>query len=224
MKIYATQIPPEYQESPLLDDWPENVYTYGNRNFCARGIETIENIKNNMYNAADELKRLMEGEFTSCEYSLIEILNDFVPCDSGRKYSRPERLNWRELLLAFDNGTIDNDDAITAALTLITGDEYNTATIRGCCQSDWENVIFPKKYGTEWLKNFETEYFNTGSEWNISEGEPDGYETYCLYAHGWDDDEIRAEIADAAGVTPDNVTLYKFTGWSRTAEYTEVTA
>ena len=33
MKIYARQIAPEYQESPLFleGSWPEKVYVFGNR-------------------------------------------------------------------------------------------------------------------------------------------------------------------------------------------------
>ena len=34
MKVYARQIAPEYQESPLFlgdEFWPENVLVYGNR-------------------------------------------------------------------------------------------------------------------------------------------------------------------------------------------------
>ena len=59
MKIYAKQVTPEYQESPLfMEEWPENVYVFGNRHYNDHGGEYIENIKNSMYDAADELKAL----------------------------------------------------------------------------------------------------------------------------------------------------------------------
>ena len=157
-------------------------------------------------------------------YSLIEILNDFLPAENGREYSRADRLQWRALLLNFDGGAICDDDAIITALQLITGDEYDAGTIRGCCQGDWNNIIYPAKYGREWLENFEIEYFNTGAEWRINEGSPDSDDEYYFYTHAWNDDGQRAEIAAAAGVDPSDVVLYVFDGYIKTAEYRTVTA
>lgn len=223
MKIYAKQVPPEYQETPFyMDEQPENVYIFGNRHFRGLNADTIENIENNMYDAADELKRLMRGEFAPGEYSLIEILNDFLQAENGREYSRADRLKWRALLLAFDAEAITLDDALTAALELMSGKEYKFSQICGCCQGDWNNIIYPAEYGREWLNNFEVEYFNTGAEWRIAEGDPDGDDGYYFYSHAWSDDGIRAEIATAAGVDPSDVVLYAFDTWSQTGVYREV--
>lgn len=227
MKIYAKQVMPEYQESPLfMEEWPENVFVFGNRHFRDHGGEYIENIKNSMYDAADELKRVMRGEFANIcgGYSLIEILNDFLPAENGREYSRADRLKWRALLLNFDASTITDDDAITTALQLITGREYDAAQICGCCQGDWNNIIYPSEYGREWLENFEIEYFNTGAEWRINEGAPDSDDNYYIYTHAWNEDGQRVEIADAAGVDPSDVVLYVFDGYIKTAAYKEVYA
>jgi hypothetical protein len=224
MKIYAKQVERERQESPLfMEEWPENVYVYGNRRFCRHIDVTIENIKNSMYDAADELKALMRG--LSCCASFDYILAAFLPAAENKKeYSRADRLKWRALLLDFDAGAIDDDDAITAALQLMTGDEYNAATIGGCCQGDWNNIIYPAKYGREWLREFEIEYFNMGDEWRITEGDPDSDDAYYFYTHAWSDDGKRAEIAAAAGVDAADVVLYVFDGYTRTAEYRMVTA
>ena len=224
MKIYAKQVTPEYQESPLfMEEWPENVYVFGNRHYKDHGGEYIENIKNSMYDAADELKTLPRGG--SYYNSFIDILADIIPAPENKKeYTRADRLKWRALLLNFDAGAISDDDAITTALELITGDEYAAGEIRGCCQGDWNNIIYPAEYGREWLENFEVEYFNTGDEWQISEGIPDSDENYYFYSHAWNEDGIRAEIAAAAGVEPDDVILYIFTGYARTPEYRLVTA
>ena len=224
MKIYAKQVAPEYQESPLfMEEWPENVYVFGNRHYKNHGGDYIENIKNSMYDAADELKALPRGG--SYYDSFIDILADLIPEPENKKeYSRADRLKWRALLLNFDAGAISDDDAITTALELITGDEYAAGEIRGCCQGDWNNIIYPAEYGREWLENFEIEYFNTGDEWQINEGIPDSDDNYYFYSHAWNEDGIRAEIAAAAGVEPDDVILYIFTGYTRTPEYRLVTA
>lgn len=224
MKIYAKQIAPELQESPLfMGEWPENVYIFGNRHFNDRGGEYIENIKNSMYDAADELKEIQRGR--SCYNSFIDIISDLLPVPENKKeYSRADRLQWRALLLNFDAGAISDDDATTAALELITGNEYAAETIRGCCQGDWNNIIYPAQYGREWLREFETEYFNTGDEWRINEGSPDSDDEYYFYTHEWSDDGKRAEIAAAAGVDPADVILYCFDGYIKTAQYRTVTA
>lgn len=224
MKIYAKQVTPEYQESPLfMGDWPENVYVFGNRYFNDRGGEYIEKISNSMYDAAYELKELARGG--SCYDSFIDIIADLLPAPTNKKeYSRADRLKWRALLLNFDAGAISDDDATTAALELISGVEYECATIRGCSQGDWNNIIYPAEYGREWLEYFEIEYFNTGSEWQIIEGDPDNDESFYFYSHAWNDDGIRDEIADAAGVDPADVVLYVFDGYTKIADYRMVTA
>ena len=224
MKIYAKQVTPEYQESPLfMEEWPENVYVFGNRHYKDHGGDYIENIKNSMYDAADELKALPRGR--SYYNSFVDILADIIPAPENKKeYTRADRLKWRALLLNFDAGAISDDDATTAALELITGAEYAAAEIRGCCQGDWNKILYPAEYGREWLEFFEVEYFNTGDEWQISEGIPDSDENYYFYSHAWNEDGIRAEIAAAAGVDPDDVILYVFTGYTRTPEYRLVTA
>ena len=224
MKIYAKQVAPEWQESPLfMNEWPENVYIFGNRHYKDHGGEYIENLKNVMYDAADELKALSRGR--SYYNSFIDIIADLIPAPENKKeYSRADRLKWRALLLNFDAGAISGDDAITTALELITGDEYAAGEIRGCCQGDWNNIIHPTKYGAEWLQNFEIEYFNTGAEWRINESSPDSDDEYYFYSHEWNDDGIRAELADAAGVDPADVVLYVFDGYAQTPKYRTVTA
>lgn len=227
MKIYAKQVPPEYQTSPLKYDlFPENVYLYGNRRLLSHGAEHIETIKNCMYDAADELKRLFRG--LSCYQSFIEIIADLLPAPENKKeYSRADRLKWRALLLSFDAGAIDDDDAITEALGLITGDEYHDATISGCCQGDWQNIIYPSEYGAKWLEQFKIEYFNLGDEYAVyfcddatdaDDAESGEYIT-SVYCYNWRDDEQRAEIADAAGVDPADVVLLKFDGYTQNARY-----
>ena len=224
MKIYAKQVAPEYQESPLfMGEWPENVYIFGNRHYNDHGGDYIEKIKDSMYDAANELNSLPLG--SSYYTSFIDIIADLLPAPEHKKeYSRADRLKWRALLLNFDAGAISDDDATTAALELITGDKYDAATIRGCCQGDWNNVIYPTKYGREWLENFEIEYFNLGAEWQINEGSADSDDNFYIYTYSWNDDGQRAEIAAAAGVDPSDVVLYIFDGYTQTATYREARA
>lgn len=113
-------------------------------------------------------------------------------------------------------------DRLIRALHLVTGKEYETHTICGCCQSDWQNVYYPAGALSEAaLDALETMYFNTGTEWRIIDEENE--DEFYMYCYGWNDELIRAEIANATGTTPENVTLYSFAGYIKTARYQEVT-
>lgn len=225
MRIYAKQVPPEYQESPLfMDEWPENVFTFGNRDYNAHA-ERLEDIRRSLETAAEEFERLQAGDF-SCYvggYSFKEILFNYLPRDDGREYTRAERLKMVQLVNNYcDCSSSDENEILCDVLELITGNKYDYATIRGCCQGDWQEIIYPAGYGREWLDAFECEYFNTGAEWRISENDPENDDNYYMYTHAWRIDDIRAEIAAAAGVDPCDVVLYEFTGWNRSPEYKEV--
>ena len=215
MKIYAKQVPPEYQESPLfMEEWPENVFVFGNRHFqdhagrledIRRGLEDISDVCNG-YGCTNNLHAAIWYE---------------MPRDSGAPYTRAERLELVKLAknyTEYSNSSSDENEIFCAVLELITGQKYEYATIRGCCQGDWQEIIYPAAYGREWLQCFEMEYFNTGTEWSVN---VDGCNV-SVYTYSWKDDETRAEIAAAVGVDPGDVILYSFTGWSRTPEYMEV--
>ena len=227
MKIYAKQVPPEYQESPLFfGDWPENVYVFGNDRFMDHAGR-LEDIRRGLENIADALEDMQSGRgYTNNLHSVIWYE---LPRDNGTGYTRAERLQFIDLAreYCYTRDFSGANKALCAALELITGQQWEYGTIRGCCQSDWNCIIYPAKYGRDWLEAFETEYFNTGSEWTIHDDEtppesPEnitGYNVYCL---GWSPEKIRAEIADFSNTSPENVVLFEFSGWSRSAAYSEV--
>lgn len=227
-KVYARQVPPEYQESPLFfGDWDENVFVFGNKHYTPHAGR-LEDIRRGLENIADALDDMQRGAAWIRNGNFHAVIWYELPRDSGAGYTRAERLKMADLAMEYC-GALDSFTKLSilcAALELITGQGWSAATICGCCQSDWQNVIYPAAYGPEWLEAFETEYFNTGSEWTIHDGEtpPEsaedvtGYNVYCL---GWNDEKIRAEIAEYENVSPENVVLYNFTGWTRAAAYKE---
>lgn len=217
MKIYAKQVPPEYQESPLFHDecWPENVFVFGNK-WLTDHAGRLEDIKQ----ALEDIYDVTQG------WSNYSKLADVIPArDDGREYTRDERLTFARLAknyTEYSNSSDDECELLCDVLELITGRKYDYTTIRGCRQGDWQEIIYPAEYGREWLDHFETEYFNTGDEWRINENDPESDECYYFYTHEWSDDGKRAEIAAAAGVDPGDVILYTFTGWSKIPNYSEV--
>lgn len=214
MKIIAKQVPPEHQISPLIefDAIPKEVFVFGNRNYIDHTSDVFNNIPYLLDELSEELDFMREGRKQYTDFSVI--LEAFT---GKHDYTRAERLQWIEILDRWENS--DEENALFCdVLKLLTGDEYASATIKGCCQGDWQHVIYPAKYGREWLNTFETEYFNLGTEWRIYEGDSEEYD-YDLYCTT---DDPRKEIAEIANTTPDNVILYAFAGWEYTPKYEEV--
>lgn len=223
MKIYAKQVPPEYQESPLfMYEWPENVYVFGNRDYNDHAGR-VADIRGALENIADIYGDMQNGESWTRNGNLHAAIWYELPRDNGAGYTRAERLQIVQLANDYCNcRSYQENDILCAALEIVTGRKYENATIRGCCQGEWQDIIYPAEYGAEWLDYFETEYFNTGAEWRINENDPDGDENYYMYTHAWNNDGIRAEIAAAVGSAPEDVILQVFDGWTKTAKYQEV--
>ena len=88
-------------------------------------------------------------------------------------------------------------------------------------------MVYPARYGREWLAEFECEYFNTGEEWLVHDSDtapesPEDIDGYTVYLHEWRDEEKRAELADAIGCAPEDLIMYAYAGERRSAVYREV--
>ena len=122
----------------------------------------------------------------------------------------------------------DDKEIIARVLSLVTGQPWQWSIIRGCCQSDWQEVFYPvNEWGREALAAFEVEYFNTGSEWIVHEGEfnpeqngPEDIEGHSIiYCTSY---KVQEEIAAYEGVKPEEVKLFEFSGFSRVPVYKAV--
>lgn len=194
MKIKAYQVAPEHQESPLslFDEWSEGLEIYGNRDFERRTSAKFDEV----------LECLENGDFSDFEFT-------------GCKADRLE-----ELCNKYYTQSANNEAIIAEALSIVTGQKWKYKQISGCCQSDWNYIYYrPEEWPEKALEYFEVEYFNTGDEWHIEDEEGD--DLGFVYTHEWNDDEQKREIAENIGVDPDEVTLYLFDGWTRTANYKE---
>ncbi|MDL2206550.1 hypothetical protein LJC33_06560 [Eubacteriales bacterium OttesenSCG-928-N13] len=211
-KIYARQIPAEHQESPLYygdEYWSDGVIVTGNKQFHGRTTSAYDTIIENLDNAADD----MYGEWyaTTAEY-----FNEAFPPDHTDFYSRKEVEHWERIAQEWGTSVGSNEESlICQALSLMTGKEYSFDTIHGCCQGDWQNCFYPAELNPGFIEVFETEYFNTGTEWIVHDEkdapetpeEISGYSIYCCSHNPAD------EIAKETGTTPDNVILYEFDGY-----------
>lgn len=191
MKYKAYQIAPEYQESPLCFDDDIGVEIYGNKDYTRHTSETFNEV----------LNCLDYGDFSDFESKL-------TGCDAARINDLCDEYGTRKA----------NDQGIIAeALSIVTGQEWKCKEISGCCQSDWNYIYYrPDEWTEKALEYFEIEYFNTGEEWRIEDEE--GNEEF-VYTHEWRDDEKKRELAENIGANPEDITLYFFDGWTKTAKY-----
>ena len=233
MRIYAKQVRPEYQESPFFMWGPEEMYPgvifKGNRYFNSHTTPEFDAIRDGL----DDLTNLIDtdGKFIPGWYDTItEAVNDIMPAPQHKaRYSTREIKTWREIASEWYIAT-DENALICRALQLVTGKEYETTTIRGCSQGDWQEILYPAgEYDGDQIEHLEADYFNTGTEWIIHDEAEDpetpedisGYSTYC---YGWNSDQIRQEIADAAGAKPEAVTMYEYAGSYTLPKYNKVGA
>lgn len=231
MKIYAKQIAPEYQESPLFFDecFPDNIAVCGNRDYKERCPELFKIVKAilNDGELGDVLVNLKDSELYK---NATEAITDYFPPDK-EKYSTKDIHELKRLIVEYSKCPRSAEDSILCAvLSIVTGKEWDYQQISGCCQSDWNYIYYPvNERDKEAIAAFEAEYFNTGSEWIVDDGEFDpendsplninGCSTYCI---AWSNEGIKQEIANAFGGSSEDVVLFAFEGWSRTPRYMEV--
>ena len=55
-------------------------------------------------------------------------------------------------------------------LSLVSGEEYVWKEIHGCCQGEYNRVIYPEsRFSEQDIRNFECEFFNLGTEWCVTD-------------------------------------------------------
>lgn len=235
-KIVAVQVDPEYQESPLncYEMSPDNVAVLGNDRMnehipkrCEKALEVLRT--GSFWGDIDNTER---AEYTDA----ADVLGDWLPRENGAAYNADECRAFTERFL---RGDLDDDvDALAALMSLLDGKPWKSLTIRGTCQSDWNEIAYPVD---EWpdaaLSAFECEYWNTGDEWEVFEIDADELEKIDLedvtrdeleeacempcytYTHEQGNEKIKIEIAAAFGSAPEDVVLLKFDGYVRTPRY-----
>lgn len=218
-KVYARQVPWEWQESPWDDEQfkIDKAALYGNRSFGRYVFDEFEQV----------VKALEEMDWGDDRlYSTEqEMLLDYVPPIGRDAYTSEEIEDWKTACDLYDcrNRTHDEQAAICAGLTLVMGKEYDYCCLRGYCQSDWNYFFYPVDlYDDDAVRCVEIDYFNMGEEWIIHDEEtapdcPEAVNGYTMYVY----DDARKEIAEAEGVDPEDVVLWGYDGMRQVPKYKE---
>lgn len=227
-KIVAAQVDPEYQESPLncYEIFPDNIAVLGNDRMnehipkrCEKALAELR--KDSFW---DDLESPKRSGYTDA----ADVLWDWLPRENGAAYNADECRAFADRLLRGDLG--DDADALAALMSLVEGKPWESRTIRGTCQSDWNEIAYPvDEWPDEALSAFECEYWNTGDEWEVYEIDAaalekidledvtrDELEEACempcsTYTHEWGNEKIKTEIAATFGAAPEDVVLLKLT-------------
>ena len=218
-KVYARQVPWEWQESPWDDERLkiDKAALYGNRSYGRYVFDEFEQV----VKALEEMDwdDVGDDRLYSTEQ---EMLLDYVPPVGRDSYTDEEIETWKFASQMYNQNYGRNEQwGICMGLTLMLGKEYDYKTLRGSCQSDWIYFIYPTDlYNDEAVRRLETEFFNTGEEWMIHDEEtvpdcPEAVNGYTMYVY----DDARKEIAAEAGVAPEDVVLWKYDGMRSIPKY-----
>lgn len=231
--LYAKQISPEYQESPLFicpESFPEDIAVCGNRHLIEHTPEVFNRVREALENG--ELAEALEDLKTSGYYSdwyknPTAAINDMLYPEKP-KYSTRDIHALKQLVTGYGERGNDERETLCAVLSIVTGEKWAYRSINGCCQGDWNYIYYPvDRWSREALDAFEIEYFNMGTEWIIhdEDGEPtdaeqiSGYSVYCV---AQDEDGIIKELADASGEPVEGAVLFAFDGYTQTPKYRKV--
>ena len=218
-KVYARQVPWEWQESPWDDEQLkiDKAALYGNRSYGRYVFDEFEQV----VKALEEMDCDDVGD--DRPYSTEqEMLLDYVPPVGRDSYTDEEIKTWKFASQMYNQNYGRNEQwGICMGLTLMLGKEYDYKTLRGSCQSDWIYFIYPTDlYNDEAVRRLETEFFNTGEEWIVHDEDtvpdcPEAVNGYTMYVY----DDARKEIAAEAGVAPEDVVLWKYDGMRSIPKY-----
>lgn len=222
LKVYAMQVDPAFQGMGICDSVEAiaEMFDFGDE-FIIKG--------NRDYNGyvSEKNEKILEMIDDGCYWNYEKMFE--LETIEGRKFNRSERKRIIGLLDYYDENYVDEESFRCEFLEAVTGKEWESDTINGCSQGEWQNIYYVKdSFSKNAIDAIEAYYFNTGSEWMISMPETEikdvseienldcEFTTYCTE---WSDDDIRQRIADECNVNPADVVLIAIDGYVQMPKY-----
>lgn len=216
IKITATQVEPECQESPLMegDAVFDEVLIKGawNRTLPGKLHDMFSDWSSSDYDIADII-----AEENADAADTVRQIKDLLGLKNGE--GSDQLIIWKAASKAYSEAGRGHDDT-SPVLTAMTGQKYERDTIRGCSQSDWADLYHPADWTDKQVDEFAACYFNTGTEYMVSEEDSD--DLYSFYTTEYEETEVKKQIASDYGISPDNVALKIFEGYKKTPVYRTV--
>lgn len=223
--IKAIQIRPEYQESPFWVDFSEtdNGTIYDGLTIVDIQYHRTNRVKytelfESVVAYADEAAEAIEDFKTANKAYYAPYCNNFTEyvMQAFRLKKRPSTKTIHALKALFTTLAEEYSayreyyqaDEIAEIMTLLSGEKYACTNLNGYSQGDTVKCIYKEnEWSKEALESLETEYWNGGSEYGVTDEDDDPNFTVYMYFTQWSEEAIRKEIADEYGTTPDNVMM-----------------
>lgn len=235
--IYARQVAPEYQNSDFeLEAYTtgeQRINVWGNSRYISYTSEGFDRVNDAI---SEGLEDMLNDPAEYGYQNVTDVIMDYLPPVKER-YTSKDIHDLHLLFTDMDAYAEQNgvsyeyldENFLCEVLSIVYGEKWTCDVIRGSAQGDWNNVFYPAAAFTEKnIEQFETLYFNEGTEWIVSDDmdeEPNSIEeiySMNVYCCAWDADGIKEEIADACGVSANEVKLYAFSRWARMPVYEAV--
>jgi hypothetical protein len=203
MIIYAKQVNPAYQISPMFEDSffddPLDFAIFGNKDYQERVPAHMRDV---IY------------YLDSVDIESVEDINSYFP--GARKKTENKIL--LELCKEYQNNF--DIETFCKIYSLITGEKWTYTTIRGCSQREWQYFLYiHSHYSNDSLHRIEVEYFNYGTQWIIENGEYEGVSIYCI---SLDFDNIKKEIREELQLESSDIIVLKTFTIMKCIKYVEV--
>lgn len=226
--IKAVQTRPEYQESPFWLDYSETdngtiydgltivgmQYHRTNRVKYTELFESVVAYADEAAEAAEDFKRWKGVYYSTYSRNYTEYIIDTFNLKKRPSTKVIHRLKALFTTLAdeyYGYREYYQADEIAEIMTLLSGEKYACTNLNGYSQGDTVKCIYKEnEWSKEALEALETEYWNGGSEYAVTDEDNDPDFTVHMYFTQWDDNEIRKEIAAEYGTTPENVTMESY--------------
>lgn len=240
MKIIARQTPPEEVVYPYdpVDELclTDSVAIYGNREYHEHIAPWIQDIRDVLYDGelADMLDDINagKGEGHDKYASEAEAIAAYIIGPNGETVSEEDAYDTATLIMKFTDPLVRKNfeqEIMTRILATLTGCNWEWTTIQGCVQDEWNYIL----YNADEVSAYEIGYieaalFNGLEEYTIIELEDDETEadadessTYTEYLAYDPYCDTKQLLANMTGYAPENITVYKFTGYKRIPTYEE---
>lgn len=216
-KYIFTEIEPECTDNSC--EWEDicNIYI-DNNDLAVFGNRRLDEYKNNIIGQV--IDAIYNGElYGELDYhtnldvaDIVDYIEIYTNIIISGKYSDDKVMEMYAIIM---NNELSDIQTVCELLFILTGKHYDYTTITGCVQGDYQEIIYNTDISDNEIMRIEAVYFNMGNEWILDD---------CIryYTIGWNDNDIKIELADMLGVSTNDIVLRRFAGYSKTPIYKEV--
>lgn len=227
-RIYAIQQNNDYVETNYFFDFEQeskeqNFAILGGRDFVSFTFEEYDRTYKYFDDFLWEFEQIINKTKQNYYNTFSSVVNAYFPKSNGKKYTTKEVHKFKLLYEKIETErTYDFDDYDCEILSLITSNKYNKKAIRGYCQGDYAEIVYPATIENETIDYIEACYFGTGTQYIIYEEETDDIlsveqlannceNVYFDYTALWNATLYKQNLAQRYNLPLENIIVYEIT-------------